>query len=359
VTVIGRSAWLLVACALAALAGCSAQTKPEPRTACAGCSAQSKPEPWTACAGCSAQSTPAPRTACAGCSAQSKPEPRTACAPQAPAERGKTLTFRIPAEAAVSEGQTSRTYVVHVPRSYVPSARTPLVLFFHGSGGSAAASAATSGWSELGDRDRLLAVYPQGLPFGQGGPTAWASAEPADFGIDDLCYVRAVLAAVERWFCVARGAVFATGMSSGGGMAGYLACALSGQIAAAAPIAGNHYTLMKLGCRPRRPVALLEVHGTADAVVPYQGISGSVNPLWPLPSIPTWVSKWAHLDRCRPHPSVSRPAPGQTLFRYKSCAAGGGVELYRLDGGGHAYPARLAGRPTDTVIYRYFLGHRR
>lgn len=266
---------------------------------------------------------------------------------------------RVGVAPAVSEGRARRQYVIHVPVGYRSWVRTPLVFYFHGAGGSAAGADGSSGWSGLADRDRFLVVYPQGLPFGQGGPAAWASAGPIDYGIDDLAFVRAVLARVEGRYCVARGDVFATGMSSGGGMAGYLACALSGQIAAAAPVAGNHYTLTKLGCRPRRPVALLEVHGTADAVVPYQGIAASVDPAWPLPSIPTWVSTWAHLDSCRHRPVKRTPAAAETVFVYAGCASGSGVELYRLDGGGHVYPATLAGKPTDTVIYRFFMQHRR
>lgn len=274
-------------------------------------------------------------------------------------EAGRSFTVQVRVAPAVSEGRARRQYVMHVPMGYRPSAPTPLVLFFHGAGGSAAGAAAGSGWSELADRERFLVAYPQGLPFGQGGPAAWASAGPIDYGIDDLAFVRAVLAQVEGRYCVARRDVFATGMSSGGGMAGYLACALPEQIAAAAPVAGNHYTLTKLGCRPRHPVSLLEVHGTADAVVPYQGIPASVDPGWPLPPIPTWVSTWAHLDRCRPQPVESRPATRETVFAYSGCANGSGVELYRLDGAGHVYPATLSGKPTDRVIYRYFIEHGR
>ena len=142
-------------------------------------------------------------------------------------------------------------------------------------------------------------------------------------------------------------------------MAGYLACALSGEIAAAAPIEGNHYTLTKLGCRPGRPVALLEVHGTADGVVPYQGIPAHIDPGWPLPSIPEWVSTWAHLDRCRARPVTTTPVARETLFVYPRCAGGNEVELYRLDGSGHVYPATLSAKPANTVIYSFFIEHRR
>lgn len=303
----------------------------------------------------------------AGCSASSSSSAARAggvlgseCAPDRhTGEAGRSFTVQIRAAPAVSEGRTRRRYVIHVPLGYVSSAPTPLVLYFHGAGQSAADADTSSGWSELADRDRFLVVYPQGLPFGVGGPVAWASAGPIDYGIDDLAFVRAVLTQVEGRYCVARGEVFAVGMSSGGGMAGYLACALSDQIAAAAPVEGNHYTLTKLGCRPRRPVALLEVHGTADAVVPYQGIPASVDPEWPLPSIANWVSTWAHLDRCRIRHVATTPVARETLFIYTRCASGSGVELYRLGGSGHVYPATLSGKPADTIIYRFFIEHRR
>ncbi|MBV9168117.1 MAG: hypothetical protein JO342_18415 [Solirubrobacterales bacterium] len=265
--------------------------------------------------------------------------------------------MRVRANPDVSEGRAWREYFLHVPVGYAGSAPTPLVVYFHGAGGSAAGAATRSGWSRLADHDRFLVAYPQGLPFGQGGPAAWASAGPIDYGIDDLTFVRSLLAQVERRFCVARGAVFASGMSSGGGMAGYLACALSTQIAAIAPVAGNHYTLTILGCRPRRPVALLEVHGTADGVVPYRGIPAGLSPEWPLPSIPIWVAAWARLDHCQLRPAETKVAADQTLFTYRRCAPGAGVELYRLQGGGHSYPATLGGHATDAVIYRYFMSH--
>jgi polyhydroxybutyrate depolymerase len=138
----------------------------------------------------------------------------------------------------------------------------------------------------------------------------------------------------------------------------YLACALSSTISAAAPVAANNYVLTKLGCRPTRPVSILEVHGTADQIVPYYGTSARISPQWPLPSIRAWVSAWAQLDQCTSLPIVSQTRQ-QTIFRYRRCAAGTDVTLYRINGGGHTYPRQLAGRPSNAVIYQFFKTHRR
>lgn len=280
------------------------------------------------------------------------------CEPRRPARAGHSASVWLRVNPATDEQHHFREYQLHIPDGYTPSTRTPLVLYFHGAGGTAAQADRESGWSSLADRDHFLVAYPQGLPFGAGAPPAWASAGPIDFGIDDLAFVRAVLADVQRRACVDTGAIFAVGMSSGGGMAGYLACALSSTISAAAPVAANNYVLTKLGCRPTRPVSILEVHGTADQIVPYYGTSARISPQWPLPSIRAWVSAWAQLDQCTSLPIVSQTRQ-QTIFRYRRCAAGTDVTLYRINGGGHTYPRQLAGRPSNAVIYQFFKTHRR
>lgn len=271
---------------------------------------------------------------------------------------GRSVSIWLRVNPATDEQHNLREYRLHIPDGYTPTTSTPLVLYFHGAGGTAAQADRDSGWSSLADRDHFLVAYPQGLPFGAGAPPAWASAGPIDFGIDDLAFVSAVLADVERRACVDKGAIFAVGLSSGGGMAGYLACALSSTISAAAPVAANNYVLTKLGCRPTRPVSILEVHGTADQIVPYYGTSARISPQWPLPSIHAWVSTWAHLDQCSSRPIVSRTGH-EAIFRYRHCVTGAGVTLYRIDGGGHTYPRQLAGRPSNAVIYQFFKTHRR
>jgi polyhydroxybutyrate depolymerase len=280
------------------------------------------------------------------------------CHHQAPAPGGHSVDVWLHVNPDADEQRTLRSYRLHEPTGYVPTRRTPLVLFFHGAGGSAEQADRDSGWSALADRDHFLVGYPQGLPFGRNGPSAWASAGPIDFGIDDLAFVRAVLKDLEGRACIQKRAIFATGMSSGGGMAGYLACSASNQISAAAPIAANNYVLTKLGCRPSKTVSILEVHGTADQVVPYYGTSAKISPQWPLPSITHWISTWARRDHCHGRPATNT-ADHQTQFRYQHCGSGSQVILYRLNGAGHAYPRQLAGRPADAVIYQFFNTHSR
>jgi len=56
-----------------------------------------------------------------------------------------------------------RTVIVHVPRGYVASRPTALVLNLHGSGSSATAQEAFSGMDATADTDGFLVAYPQAV----------------------------------------------------------------------------------------------------------------------------------------------------------------------------------------------------
>ena len=84
---------------------------------------------------------------------------------------------------------------------------------------------------------------------------------------------------------------------------------------------------------------LVSFHGTGDEVNPYNG-GGS--PYWAY-SIPMTLQRWAELDHCEDKPREQHVALHVTLLRYKRCAQGAEIWLYRTDapgeqGGGHAWP---------------------
>jgi polyhydroxybutyrate depolymerase len=68
---------------------------------------------------------------------------------------------------------------------------------------------------------------------------------------------------------IPRGRVFATGLSAGGFMATRLGCQRADVVSAIAPVAGT--LASGYPCAPSQPVSVLEVHGNADPVVPFNG----------------------------------------------------------------------------------------
>jgi polyhydroxybutyrate depolymerase len=111
-----------------------------------------------------------------------------------------------------------------------------------------------------------------------------------------------------------------------------------------------------VGCHPSRAVPVVAFHGTADPFVPYAGGIGPKALALPAPdgssgtlgqslgpkarkgpSIPEQTTAWAKRNGCSTTPIDHVVASDVTLITYH-CPAGHEVELYRVTGGGHAWP---------------------
>ena len=67
-------------------------------------------------------------------------------------------------------------------------------------------------------------------------------------------------------------------MSNGGFMSYHLACNLSSKIAAIASVTGSMSKQTYESCSPEHPTPVLQIHGTLDGTVPFDGNSA----IWSL-----------------------------------------------------------------------------
>jgi polyhydroxybutyrate depolymerase len=95
--------------------------------------------------------------------------------------------------------------------------------------------------------------------------------------------------AIERVACVDRARVYAVGISNGGFMATVLACRAADRIAAVALFAPGINGVGE--CSPTRPLSVLEIHGTADTIVPYRNGTGR-----PDEDIPAFIAGGRHIE---------------------------------------------------------------
>ena len=116
-------------------------------------------------------------------------------------------------------GGLDRRYVVHVPGSYDGSHAVPLVLVLHASGSNAVSAARISGMSAKSDAAGFLAVYPEGTgdfaTFNAGLCCGYAGRTM----MDDVAFMREVVARVSVDYRVDGERIYATGMSNGAMMA--------------------------------------------------------------------------------------------------------------------------------------------
>jgi polyhydroxybutyrate depolymerase len=285
-----------------------------------------------------------------------RPVATTGCGKASSIALGTSADVMIDAHPRQAEGYTTRGYRVHVPTGYHVNRPLPVVLVFHGYGGNSAGMEGSTGFSSLADQQGFMVVYPQGLPDGPGGEPFWASIGPYDYGVDDALFVSDVLNKLQTEFCIDVHRIYVTGFSNGGAMSAYMACTLGKRIAAFAPISGNYYAIPG-GCQPGRPVPILEIHGTADPLLPYNGIPTTENPRWPLPSIPDWLHDWVVRNGCATGPVIFLRTPDAIGEQWMDCQGDGAVVHYRMVGEGHSWPRIIGNRSGAAAIWAFLQAH--
>jgi len=238
----------------------------------------------------------------------------------------------------------ARSYVVRAPDGLNRnSAPVPVVLVLHGGGGNAANAEQMTGFTRLVERERILVVYPEGTSQRPRIPLlTWNASHCCGYamksGVDDVGFISALLDTLSATYPVDPARIYVTGMSNGAMMALRLACETT-VFAAAAPVAGTQL----VDCRNARPMSVLQIHGTADPRVPYNGGPGQGFSLRGArvdgPTIPSVNAFWRTTDHCRPPTTTTRTPVTTSTAR---CPDGKAVQLISIAGAGHQWPGSAA-----------------
>lgn len=223
-----------------------------------------------------------------------------------------------------------RSYIVHTPPGWQAGDSLPLVINMHGLGSNATQQQFYAEMNPVADTAQFVAVYPNGVD------NAW---NIFPFGVDDVGFIDQLIDTMHANYSVDLNRVYACGMSNGGFMSYQLACHLSERIVAIASVTGSMALTQPLGCTTSRPVPVLEIHGTADSVVPYDGTFGV------MPTLDV-IDYWLDKNACDSETVDSFDFPDVfsldfctvTAFRYTDCNDDSEVWLYRVNDGGHTWP---------------------
>jgi polyhydroxybutyrate depolymerase len=253
-------------------------------------------------------------------------------------------------EKIESNGQV-REYRLHIPSTYSSEKATALVLGFHGANSTAESFESYSRFSRVADREGFIVVYPQAL----GAYPTWNTASGQ--GNPDIQFVSDLIDTLQSRCNIDRTRIYASGASNGGGMANRLACNLADRIAAIGPVSGAYQGSEE--CAPSRPVAIFAIHGTDDPVIPYNGVPNSGEPpmaynIISIP-IPQWAFSWAKRNECDPQPEEIVHNVVISEKKWSNCHTGADVDLYTIQGGGHAWPSDLI--DVAQTIWGFFVQH--
>jgi polyhydroxybutyrate depolymerase len=230
-----------------------------------------------------------------------------------------------------------RSYRIYKPNIYTGTTSVPLILNFHGYTSNAFQQQYYGNFMPVADTANFIIVHPQGTNDPVYNTPYW-NAGIYGTGVNDVQFITQLIDTIKAGFNIDPNAVYSTGLSNGGFMSNYLACNLSNKIAAIASVAGTMFTGWYGSCSPGRPVPVLHIHGTSDPTVPYSGSSTVIH-------ADTLVKYWVKNTNCNPVPTFSN-VPNvntgdgctATHYVYSGGTSGAGVELYKINNGGHTWP---------------------
>jgi polyhydroxybutyrate depolymerase len=251
-----------------------------------------------------------------------------------------------------------RSLRVHVPASYDPTRRTPVVVNLHGYAYDGPGQATVSHMIAKSDSAGFIAVHPNGHDSPRGWNAGVCCGSAATSGTNDTAWIESMLDELEAKLCVDTDRGYATGLSNGAFMAHRLACEAADRFAAIAPVAGVVGTPQ---CNPSRPVAVFEVHGSSDPIIPFGG--GGFNGNEP---VATTINRWVTNNHCTTTTTTYQQGDASCVT-HGSCTANADVTLCTIDGGGHQWPGgdsigTFNGKKSDNLIatdamWTFFAAH--
>jgi len=231
----------------------------------------------------------------------------TACQPSTPPPTVGSGTLEI---VLIEHDNLTRSAQVYTPEGFDSTFALPVVLNFHGYGGMALDHMTYTDMASTADEQSLL---------------------------DDQ-------------YLIDRERIYACGFSNGGMMAYALACYLNNEIAAVACISGCLGDTSAT-CAPVHPTATLNIHGTQDDVISYQGNSEIIG-------AQEATAFWAGQNNTQPSPtltSIQSNSYALEHIRYEGGDSNVVAEHYKVIGGDHRwFNFSVNGKNANLLLWEFF-----
>ena len=243
----------------------------------------------------------------------------------------------------LTHDNVNRNYLVYIPDSYDSEIDYPLMFVFHGFGGIATQFINSADMRDLAESKNFIVVYPQGLDLGGTG-SHWNCSNPSadnKSDVDDIGFIENLIdQLIVDYPVIDNKRIYAAGYSNGGFMSYYLGCN-SKKFAAIGSVAGTMLDDSYQSCNASFPTAMINIHGTDDFDVPYDG-----NIYYP--SIPDVVDWWKNFNNTPNEDLLTNQDGSIEQYIYYNDAGDRYVEHIKIIGGGHYWDDKLNYNGTNT-----------
>lgn len=229
-----------------------------------------------------------------------------------------------------------------LPDAYDSNAKHPLLIILHGYGASGALQRIYFRTDSVQDDLNMIVLAPDGTTNATAQKFWNASDYCCDFQdtqVDDVAYITGLITEAKARFNVDDKRVFLMGHSNGGFMSYRMACERPDLIAGIVSLAGA-MPLDTSACTPSEPVAVAQVHGTADGTIFYAGLAASAVSVG-YPSARESLAFWTDYNGCDTTANtpdaidISSEIGSETDIESFPGCTGGASELWTINLGSH------------------------
>ena len=233
---------------------------------------------------------------------------------------------------AIEHDGVSRDYILHLPTGYDASISYPFVYNLHGYTSNAQQQQFYTAMDVTSDANDFIVCYPNGID------NSWNVGLPGGSSADDVGFLLDLVDSLSVDYNINYDRLYSCGMSNGGFMSYKLACEEGDKFAAIASVTGSIVPSQFEECDPIRKMPVMQIHGTADPTVAYNGSLFNA----PIEDV---IDFWTENNVCN---LVADTIPVENIstidlctaerIQYTDCDEDTEVVFYKVDGGGHTWP---------------------
>ena len=254
-------------------------------------------------------------------------------------------------QGKISYEEIDRQFILYVPTSYNSASKQPLIFNFHGYGSNANEQMRYGDFRSQADAYGFILVHPEGLDD-VGGTSYWNMGGWSVSVHDDVKFIDNLINLLMDKYSINAERIYSTGMSNGGFFSFHLACNLNASFAAIASVTGSMSFDTFNDCNPRKPSPVLQIHGSNDAVVPYDGLLSIMKPVMDV------MDYWKTSNGCDEFVlSVPEVIQGELswteTYIFDNCLNNTQNIHLKVQGAGHIWPGSIFERIQEPDASKY------
>lgn len=254
------------------------------------------------------------------------------------------LNFLGSKKQSIELGDSTREYLLHLPRSYNASDNFPLVIALHGYTDNPRLMEFYSGLSKKADREDFVVVYPYGTKSSSDKNLSWNGGSCCGNGVlsnvEDVKFINSLTDELIKKYKVDAKRIYIAGFSNGGLLAYRIASETPERYKAIAVVSGSIggkvYNKLPpyIIPNPKKPISVLLMHGMKDSRIPYNGGLNEIKN-GDFKSFKDSSDLWIKSNNCKGVLKTENKISINEL--YENCEDKTRIELYSVKESGHMW----------------------